>query len=306
MAFLKKLKFWKKRKNTPTKVDACVSIDDTLICDAASLTTDPTKVDSCVSTEDPRTSDAATLTMDLTIMCAAYTQTETRLDVGGGAAAKEKYEHQLLIKNQKIRELEEELAVSKNFTADFMLDMNSVEQQVRKYAEEPVISWAEDCECKKNVSAVADVFKKFITKKSKPAATSARNTKVDCESQTEERSSQRECANSDGQETLRRLEKKNQKLSVLIEEYERKIVVLNEKMEHLLEDGKFQIHHIQMKCEEENERQLLKIRNMREELMWYKEQLPGIRMPTGQGPYSYCKKENGRKKNLPTHLQNRK
>jgi len=45
-----------------------------------------------------------------------------------------------------------------------MLDVNSVEQQVRKYAEEPAISWADDCECKKNVSAVADVLKKFITK----------------------------------------------------------------------------------------------------------------------------------------------
>ena len=27
MAFLKKIKFWKKRKNTPTKVDACVSTE---------------------------------------------------------------------------------------------------------------------------------------------------------------------------------------------------------------------------------------------------------------------------------------
>ena len=306
MAFLKKLKFWKKRKNTPTKVDACVSIEHPWTSDAATLTTDPTKVDAFVSTEDPRTSDAATWTMDPTVMCAAYTQTETRMDVGGGAAAKEKNEHQLLIKNQKIRELEKELAVSKNFTADLMLDVNSVEQQVRKYAEEPVISWADDCECKKNASAVADLLKTFITKKSKPEATSGSNTKVDRETQTEERSSQRECTNSDGQETLRRLEKKNKKLSVLVEEYERKIVVLNEKMEQLLEDETFQIHHIQMKCEEENERQLLKIRNMREELMWYKEQLPGIRMPTGQGPYSYCKKENGRKKNLPPCLQKRK
>jgi len=100
MAFLKKIKFWKKRKNTPTKVDACVSIEVPRICDAATLTTDLTKVDAFVSTEDPRTSDAATLTMDPTVWCAAYTQTETRMDVGGGAA-KEKYEHQLLIKKTR-------------------------------------------------------------------------------------------------------------------------------------------------------------------------------------------------------------
>jgi len=64
MGFLKKIKFWKKKKrnnNTPTKVDACVS------------------------TEDPPTCDAATVSMDPTVMCATYTQTESRMD-GGGAA----------------------------------------------------------------------------------------------------------------------------------------------------------------------------------------------------------------------------
>jgi hypothetical protein len=75
-----------------------------------------------------------------------------------------------------------------------MLDVNSVEQQVTKYAEEPVISWADDCECKKIVSAVADVLKKFITKKkdtkkSKQEATSGSNTKVDCETQIEKTAS---------------------------------------------------------------------------------------------------------------------
>ena len=63
------------------------------------------------------------------------------------------------------------------------------------------------------VSAVADLLKKFIiterdAKKSKPEATSGSNTKVDCETQTEENSRQRDCANADGQETLRRLEEK--------------------------------------------------------------------------------------------------
>ena len=38
----------------------------------------PTKVDACVPTEEPETCNASTVTVDLTVMCAAYTQTETR------------------------------------------------------------------------------------------------------------------------------------------------------------------------------------------------------------------------------------
>jgi hypothetical protein len=72
------------------------------------------------------------------MLCAAYTQTETRMD-GGGGAAKEEYECELEMKNQKIRELEEELAVSKRLTTELMLNMNSIEQQVRKYVEQSVI-----------------------------------------------------------------------------------------------------------------------------------------------------------------------
>ena len=117
MGFLKIIKFWKKRNNNT-----------------------PTKVDACVSTEDPRTCDAATVSMDPTVMCVTFTQTETGMDGGGPGAVKVEYERELQMKNQKIRELEEELAVSKRLTADFMLNMNSVEQQVRKYAEEPVIN----------------------------------------------------------------------------------------------------------------------------------------------------------------------
>ena len=37
-----------------------------------------TKVDACVSTEEPQTWDASTVTVDPSVMCAAYTQTETR------------------------------------------------------------------------------------------------------------------------------------------------------------------------------------------------------------------------------------
>ena len=66
-------------------------------------------------------------------------------------------------------------------------------------------------------------MKKFIiterdSKKSKPEATSGKNTKVDCETQTEANSRQRECANVVEQETVYRLEHKNRKLSVLVEE----------------------------------------------------------------------------------------
>jgi hypothetical protein len=64
-----------------------------------------------------------------------------------------------------------------------MVNINSVEQQVRKYAEVPDITWSDDCECRQNVSAVADLLKKFIitennTKKSKPEVTSGTNTIV--------------------------------------------------------------------------------------------------------------------------------
>jgi hypothetical protein len=92
MGCFKKIKFWRKKKtNTPTKVDACVS------------------------TEEPRTCEAATVNMDPTVMCVAYTQTEdTRMDGGGGgggggaaaaavaaaaAAAKQVYEPEMNTQN---------------------------------------------------------------------------------------------------------------------------------------------------------------------------------------------------------------
>ena len=111
----------------PTKVDACVSTEHQPTCDGSTRTmehitimvdadvstedqkekknrinrkrtnkTQP-KVDACVSTEHPRTCDAIT-TMDSTVMCAAYTQTETRMDFGAAAAKRE-----LKIKTQKRR-----------------------------------------------------------------------------------------------------------------------------------------------------------------------------------------------------------
>ena len=110
MGFLKKIEFWKKRNNTR-----------------------PTKEDASVSTEDPRTCDAATVSMDPTVMCATYTQTETRMDSGDcGGAVKDESQRQLEIKNKKIRELEEELEVSMSLTENLMLNMKSDEQQIRK------------------------------------------------------------------------------------------------------------------------------------------------------------------------------
>jgi hypothetical protein len=53
---------------------------------------------------------------------------------------------------------EEELAVSRRLVAD----MNSIEQQVQKYMEEPVINWADNCECRQQLSSVADLLKNFI------------------------------------------------------------------------------------------------------------------------------------------------
>jgi hypothetical protein len=78
---------------------------------------------------------------------------------------------------------------------------------------------------------------------SKPEATSRRNTSVDCETQTEAKSRRMDCANAHEQEIVRRLEDKNGKLSVLVEEYERKIVLLSEETEHMLRDRASHIHH---------------------------------------------------------------
>ena len=117
------------------------------------------------------------------------------------------------------------------------------------------------------------------TNNSKPEATFRRNTRVDCETQTEENSRQRDRANADDYETVRRLEDKNRELSLLVEEYERKIVLLNEEMEQVLRDQTSHIHHMKERYEEENRRQMLKMRDMRDELHWYKKQLLERRPP---------------------------
>jgi hypothetical protein len=258
MGFLKKIKFWKKKKKRNDN--------------------SPTKVDACVSTEDQQKCDAATVSMDLIVMCATYTQTESRMDGDGGGAAKQEYERELEVKNQKIRELKEELAVSKRLTAELMININSAEQQLRKYAEEPAIMWSDDCDCKQQVSAVADLFKTFIITKrdansSKPEATSSRKTKIDGESQTEGNSRKRDRASADEQGTVRRLQDKNTELFVLAEEYERKTVLLNKEMEQVLQDRTSHVQYIKQRCEEEIQRQMLKMRDMRDDLLWYKKQL---------------------------------
>jgi predicted RNase H-like nuclease (RuvC/YqgF family) len=73
-----------------------------------------------------------------------------------------------------------------------------------------------------------------------------------------------------------RLEEENRKLSLLVEDSEREIVQLKEEMQRPFQDQTSHIHHIQTRYEEENYRQLVKIRDMRDELLWYKEKLPGL------------------------------
>jgi len=162
-----------------------------------------------------------------------------------------------------------------------MLNMNSIEQEVRKYVEEPVIIWLDDCECKQQVSAVADLLKKFIiterdANNSKPGSTSRRNTKVDCETQTETNSRQRDCANTDKQEIVRRLEDKNGKLSILVEVYKWKVELMNEEMEHMLHVRSSHIHHIKESYEEENHALLHKIKDMRHEIISLKKRRPPL------------------------------
>jgi len=103
---------------------------------------------------------------------------------------------------------------------------------------------------------------------------------VDCETQTETNSRRRDCANTDEQEAVRRLEDKNRQLSKIVEKYETKIVVLNEEMEQSLQNRTSHIDDIIFRYEEDNNRQLLKMRDMRDELLFYKKWLPGVRVST--------------------------
>jgi hypothetical protein len=146
-----------------------------------------------------------------------------------GGAAKVDYERESDIKNQKIRELEEEVAV-------FKLNINSAQEQLRKYAEETIIRWSDDCDCRHELSAVADSLKKIVVternaRNSNPEATSRRNNKIDCEIQTEGNSMQWDSAGTDQEETIRRLEAKNEMLTELVEGYHTTVVVLNEVIE---------------------------------------------------------------------------
>jgi len=262
----------------PPKVDACVSTEEQRTCDGSTMTMEPVtiKVDACVSTEKQRTFDATTTT-DSTVVCSAHTQTNTTMDGGAPAAKRE-----LQVITQKIQELEKELALSRDFVTDYFLKMIRAEQEVRKYAEEPVISWADDCDCRQNLSSVADLLKSLIfierdTKKLDSEATCVRKTKVDCEIQTVSNTRQ---VNGDEQEAARRLEDTNRQLTVSVERYERKISVLKEQLENMEHDRTSHIEQIKRRYEEDNHRQILKMRDMREELLWYKKRCPRIRMPT--------------------------
>src|SRR5215469_11680256 len=93
MGILQKLQFWKKRNNNRRTFSKNRNNNTR------------TQVDACVFSEDPQTCDAATVTMDPTVMCNAYTQTETRMDgAGSGSAAKEEYEREHDMKNHDEQE----------------------------------------------------------------------------------------------------------------------------------------------------------------------------------------------------------
>jgi polyhydroxyalkanoate synthesis regulator phasin len=184
-------------------------------------------------------------------------------------AMKVKYECELQFKNQRIRILEKELEDSKRLTADLMIKINSVEEQV-KYAVKAVVSWCDECACKKPLPAVTNLVGKFITdrdaKNSDPEATTGRSTECVCETPTETESRQRDCAKLDEQETKRRV-------PGLVEDCARVTELLKEQAERLLHDETSLIHDIKRRFEEENERQVQKMRDMCDELTWYKKQL---------------------------------
>jgi hypothetical protein len=90
--------------------------------------------------------------MDPTVMFAAYTQ--TRMDGGGGGAAKQEYERKLQVNNQKIRELTRGGAGGLK-EIDFRLDARHEQRRTAKeHTEKPALSWTDDCECRQQVSAV--------------------------------------------------------------------------------------------------------------------------------------------------------
>jgi hypothetical protein len=92
-----------------------------------------------VSAKDRRICNDAKVCMDRTVLCSVYTQPR----MNSCAAVKVEYEREPGLKNQRIGKLEE-LAASKRLTADVMLNIKSVEEQLRKYTEMPVISWCDD------------------------------------------------------------------------------------------------------------------------------------------------------------------
>jgi hypothetical protein len=293
MGLLDKLLCWKKRtKKIPTTedgrlynlgpwicVDANVCMDTTVKCSAYTQTqklkcrkkkteNTPSKEDGAVFNKDRRICVDAELIMDQTVMCCAYTQTQTT--VISGDAVIVKYERELELKNQRIRQLEEELAISNRLFTDLMLHIKSMEEQLKKYAEMPVISWCDECECKEQVPTFTDLCEKFTitdfdAENTKTDTTSSMITEFDSENPTEAKSTQRDCARPDEQATGKRM-------SVSVKEYERKFRLLNEEIERLLDDP-FQFDDIKSSYEEGNRRQAQKIREMRDELNWCKEQL---------------------------------
>jgi uncharacterized membrane protein YgcG len=209
-------------------------------------------------------------------MCSVYTQTEDEMvSAVRVTAVRVKYERKLEFKNERIWELEKELEVSKRMSADLMIKINSLEEQV-KYAEKPVVSWCDQCARKKPLPAVTNLVGKLITdrdaKNSDAEATTGRSTECDRETPTETESRQRHCANLDEQKTERIVPQ-------LVENYERMIRLLNEQTERLLHDKTSLIQDIKRRFDEENQRQVQKMC----EVTWYKEQLLASLCREGRG-----------------------
>jgi hypothetical protein len=63
---------------------------------------------------------------------------------------------------------------------DLLISTNTMEQQVRKHAEGPVINCSDDCECQQQLSAVADLLH-GMSKMATTLKRSGRNTTLDCQ-----------------------------------------------------------------------------------------------------------------------------
>jgi hypothetical protein len=60
--------------------------------------------------------------------------------------------------------LQEQLAMSQATTIEVLCNVEKLEQNLREYAERPITSWAEDCECRPKVAEIANGLKDTMKK----------------------------------------------------------------------------------------------------------------------------------------------